>query len=372
MNHTPLCRVDAYPDKTVVMLLGCWQAHHLAHNQSISRLGRELLLYQGKDVQWDLSGLIGLDHMGAQVIWDGWRQTMPSQVVILPEQVAFFKRIQAVGNMVAPKELIASSDYIRCLGSFVLEAGTHGVNIIRLLGQLALDVSKIVRHPSVLPAKEISADIFHMGWCALGITALVGMLIGIVLSYLSAEQLRLFGGDIYLVNILGLSIIRELGPLLAAILVAGRSGSAVTASLGVMRVTEELDAMLVMGIPHGLRLVLPKVLALAILMPLLVIWTDIMALTGGMLSAYMILDMSPSFFIYKLPDAVEMINFYIGLLKGCVFGVAIALIACYFGLHIKPNTASLAKGTTASVVGAITTVIILDAIFAIVFRHVGY
>src|SRR5690606_13623024 len=123
---------------------------------------------------------------------------------------------------------------------------------------------------------EISAQIYHAGAQALGITALVGFLIGVVLSYLSSQQLALFGASVYIVDLLGVSVVRELGPVLAAILVAGRSGSAITAQIGVMRVTQELDAMLVMGIPHGRRLVLPRVLALAIAMPLVVLWTDLM------------------------------------------------------------------------------------------------
>ena len=235
-----------------------------------------------------------------------------------------------------------------------------------------IDLGTVIRQPRKMPWKEISANIFNMGFRALGITALVGILIGVVLSYLSAQQLRTFGGDIYLVNILGMSIIRELGPMLAAILVAGRSGSAITAQLGVMRVTEELDAMLVMGIPHGLRLIFPKVIALAIAMPLIVIWTDAMALIGGMISANFILGMSPHFFLQKLPDVVALSNYFIGLGKGVVFGAAIALVACHFGLRIKPNTESLGQGTTTSVVSAITVVIILDAVFAIVFSKVGY
>src|SRR6202007_1934631 len=128
---------------------------------------------------------------------------------------------------------------------------------------------------------EMSANIANAGARAVPSTALVAFLIGIVLSYLSAQQLRLFGANQYIVNILGLSVIRELGPVLAAILVAGRSGSSITARIGVMRVTEELDAMSVMGIPHGLRIILPRVVALGVVMPLLVMWTDIIALTGG-------------------------------------------------------------------------------------------
>jgi phospholipid/cholesterol/gamma-HCH transport system permease protein len=140
----------------------------------------------------------------------------------------------------------------------------------------------------------------------------------------------------------------------------------------VMRVTEELDAMLVMGISHGYRLIMPKVLALAISMPLLVVWTDAMALIGGMVSANLELSLSPRYFIQKLPDAVPLANYIIGLLKGTVFGMLIALVSCHFGLRIKPNTESLGRGTTTSVVTAITVVILADAVFAIIFSGVGF
>jgi len=166
--------------------------------------------------------------------------------------------------------------------------------------------------------------------------------------------------------------LRELGPLLAAILVAGRSGSSITAQLGVMRVTEELDAMLVMGLPHGFRLILPRVVALAVTMPLLVIWTDAMALIGGMAAATIELGLSPRYFVNNLPEAVPIANYWIGLGKGVVFGSLIALVACHFGLRIKPDTESLGQGTTTSVVTAITVVILADAVFAIVFNGVGF
>ncbi|HTN65213.1 MAG TPA: ABC transporter permease, partial [Burkholderiaceae bacterium] len=139
-----------------------------------------------------------------------------------------------------------------------------------------------------------------------------------------------------------------------------------------MRVTEELDAMLVMGLPHGFRLIMPKVLALAITMPLLVIWTDTMALFGGMIAAKLELGMSIRYFIAALPDAVPLANYWIGLGKGVVFGVLIGLVACHFGLRIAPNTESLGRGTTTSVVTAITVMILADAIFAIVFSDVGF
>ena len=176
---------------------------------------------------------------------------------------------------------------------------------------------------------------------AMPVSALVGFLIGVALSYLSALQLKQFGADVFIVNILGMGIVRELGPVLVAVLIAGRSGSAMTAQLGVMRVTEEIDALSTMGVSTSLRLVFPKVIALAIAMPLLVLWTTAIALVGGMIAAQLQLDLSYGFFIQALPEAVPVANLWIGLLKGLVFGILIALVACHFGLRVRPNTDSL-------------------------------
>ncbi|MBP8186403.1 MAG: ABC transporter permease, partial [Comamonas sp.] len=163
-----------------------------------------------------------------------------------------------------------------------------------------------------------------------------------------------------------------LGPLLAAILVAGRSGSAITAQIGVMRVTEELDAMQVMGIRHGFRLVMPRAIALAVAMPLISLWTTLAALGGGMLAADLTMGISAGYFWQALPDAVEIGNLVLAMSKSVVFGIFIALIGCHWGLRVQPNTQSLGEGTTASVVSSITMVIIVDAIFAIAFKDVGF
>jgi len=200
----------------------------------------------------------------------------------------------------------------------------------------------------------------------------VGLLIGVVLAYLTSQQLRQYGGETFIVNILGLSLIRELGPVLAAVLIAGRSGSAMTAQIGVMRVTEELDAMRVMGIPHGFRLVLPRVLALAVAMPLISLWTSAAAMLGGMIAADLTLGISPGYFMQTLPRAVPLANIWLALSKSAVFGVLIALIACYHGMRVLPNTESLGRRTTSSVVISITIVILVDALFAVLFKGVGF
>ena len=261
--------------------------------------------------------------------------------------------------------------FVVAVGAQVLALWDHALGVMRLLGAVMLNLCEIVRHPSRIPWKEISANVYRTGTQALGITALVGFLVGIVLSYLTGQQLKTFGADIFIVNLLGVAVIRELGPVLAAILIAGRSGSAMTAQLGVMRVTEEIDAMSVMGIPYTLRLVLPRIIALAISLPLIVLWTNAIALVGGMVAARYELDISLTYFITELPDAVPVANLWLGLGKGMAFGTLIALLACHFGLRIEPNTESLGVGTTNSVVAAITIVIIVDAVFAILFSSVG-
>ncbi|MBC7859485.1 MAG: ABC transporter permease [Burkholderiaceae bacterium] len=351
---------------------GSWQVHALAQDGAMKAIDAVLKPLRGRaDLAWDLSPIDSLDHVGAQLFWNAWGKRRPERLTLAPSQEEFFKRIEQAGPLSMPGGPKQHMVWVTVLGFGILHFFEHLRGFVALIGLLVQDLWRFARRPARGPWREISANIFHAGFQALGITALVGFLIGVVLSYLSAQQLRNFGGDIYLVNLLGMSIIRELGPLLAAILVAGRSGSSITAQLGVMRVTEELDAMLVMGLSHGFRLILPKVLALAISMPLLVIWTDTMALIGGMVAAKIELGLSASYFIQKLPSAVPLANYMIGLGKGAVFGVLIALVSCHFGLRIKANTESLGQGTTTSVVTAITIVILADAVFAIVFSGVG-
>jgi len=370
----------AQPDSPLVTVTGTWHVHALAEGGNMAAVTAALAHSPGerassRELAWDLSGIVAMDHIGAQVLWNAWGKTRPAQLTLTPGLESFFNTIEAAEREAQPDvtpKLSFQAWAIATYGEKILDLRRSVLELVALIGQVTLDFGTLLRRPQRAPWKEISAHIYHVGYRALGITALVGLLIGVVLSYLSAQQLHTFGGDVFLVNILGMSIIRELGPLLAAILVAGRSGSSITAQLGVMRVTEELDAMLVMGLSHSFRLVLPRMLALAVVMPLLVIWTDAMALIGGMLAARLELGLSPAYFLRKLPDAVALANYWIGLGKGVVFGSLIALLACHFGLRIKANTESLGQGTTTSVVTAITIVIVADAVFAIIFNDVGY
>jgi phospholipid/cholesterol/gamma-HCH transport system permease protein len=369
---------DSQPSLTVftsdegdswVKLSGSWNLRNLVLAPDLQ--SKISLNAVNSAIYWDLRDIDALDSVAALMIWEAWGEKIPGQLQIKPEHQCLFDRWQSQILPITEPCESGFSLFFNAIWQMIHGFWLQFLDIVILIGQLTLDVNYLVRHPRAIPQAEISITIYEAGVRALGITALVGFLIGVVLSYLSALQLKTFGAEIYIIDILGLSIIRELGPLLAAILVAGRSGSAMTAQLGIMRVTEELDALSAMGISHSLRLILPKVLALMIVMPLLSAWTSASALLGGMFSAQNTLDISYQQFFLKLPNVVPLINVFIGLGKGLVFGVMIALIACHFGFRIKPNTESLGVETTNSVVASITVVIMIDAVFAILFMGIG-
>jgi phospholipid/cholesterol/gamma-HCH transport system permease protein len=354
---------------TCVKLSGCWNLRNLSMNTAIQKKIQQLAT--NKTLRWDMCSVEMLDNAAALLLWQAWTEQIPTDLQIKPEHQHLFNRWQAQTHPVIEAPHFRFALLLDYWSETIISFWSQFLGFLNLLGQLILDCGYTLLHPQEIPWAEISISIYDAGVRALGITALVGFLIGIVLSYLSALQLKMFGAEIYIINILGLSIIRELGPLLAAILVAGRSGSAMSAQIGIMRVTEELDALSAMGISHSLRLIFPKVMALTIVLPLLNIWTSIMALFGGMFAAQTTLDINIMQFFIKLPDVVPLANVFIGLLKSATFGLFIALIACHFGFRIQPNTESLGNETTNSVVAAITIVIMIDAVYAILFMGIG-
>ncbi len=365
-----------------VSLHGGWTAARLADPVVWNSLSEALAAATqngSNTTAWDLRGLQNFDHVAAQVLWAAWGQQFPQKLALHPDQQALLQRVAkftlGTSGQTAPSFLQkigkpALREFL-ALGRSLLQLLDHLRDLTRLVGQLLLDLVRLARAPAEGPWRDVSGHLYRIGATAMPITALVGFLIGVVLAYLISQQLRQFGADAFIVDVLGISLIRELGPVLAAILLAGRSGSAITAQIGVMRVTEELDAMKVMGIAAGYRLVMPRAIALGIAMPLIAVWTTLAALAGGMLAADLVMGVTPAFFAMSLPNAVQASNLTLAVSKSVVFGVLIALIGCHYGLRIKPNTESLGQGTTASVVTSITMVILVDALFAVVFKDIG-
>lgn len=369
----PRILVETNADGLRALLHGQWTATELAVAANWASVHASLKLAQPTDrpCEWDLRSLQRLDHIGAQLLWNAWGRQWPSTVHTLPAQRLMLERVAKFSVTPPQPEFVTLWKRFLRLGAWVLRMEGHVADGLRLIGQLLLDIAQLLRAPLRAPWRDFSGHLYRIGATALPITALVGFLIGVVLAYLMSRQLRQFGADAFIVNILGVSLIRELGPVLAAILIAGRSGSAITAQIGVMRVTEELDAMKVMGIPRGYRLVMPRAMAMVVAMPLLAVWTTVAALLGGMVAADFAMGLTPAYFVTALAKAVNISNLWLAVGKSTVFGLLIALIGCHYGLRIKPNTQSLGEGTTASVVTSITMVILVDALFAIVFKDIG-
>lgn len=359
--------------KRWIVASGRWTTLAMSSPSDWQALAKSLdALPRQDDAAWDLRPIAQLDHIGAQLLWERWHHDWPATLELAPQHKAVLDQVAqyTVGTPEEPPKTL-----VERLRDFS-HNGPRAMGVTRdfvgLIGQLTIDVGRLLAAPHRGPWRDFSGHLYQFGATALHITALVGLLIGVVLAYLISQQLRQYGAETFVVNILGLSLVRELGPVLAAVLIAGRSGSAITAQIGVMRVTEELDAMRVMGIPHGFRLVMPRVLALAIAMPLISLWTSMAALLGGMLAADAALDISPAYFLSALPRAVPIANLWLATAKSAVFGILIALIGCYFGMKVKPNTESLGRGTTSSVVTSITAVILVDALFAVLFKGIGF
>ena len=257
------------------------------------------------------------------------------------------------------------------LGSSTLAALGEASRLLSFYGQTVLALLRLALQPGRL---RLTALVHHLEQTcvnALPIVGLIAFLIGIVMAYQGADQLRRFGAEIFTVDLLAISALREIGILLTAVVVAGRSGSAFTAEIGMMKVNEEVDALRTMGLDVLEILVLPRLLALMIALPLLAFFADIMALFGGGLMCAFVLDISPSQYLARLSEAIWPRTFWVGIVKAPVFAFVIAMVACYEGLTVEGSADSVGRNTTLAVVIGIFLVIVFDAIFSILFSSLG-
>jgi phospholipid/cholesterol/gamma-HCH transport system permease protein len=251
------------------------------------------------------------------------------------------------------------------LGSWEGVRGAYG--LLSFLGEATVALARSILDPRRIRWRAIAHNLQTAGFEALPITGLLSFLLGIVITYQGAQQLQRFGANLYIADLVGLSMVRELSPLITAIIVAGRSGSAYTAQIGTMKVTEEVDALRTIGVGPLDLLVLPKVAALVILLPLLTVYTDIMGVLGGMVMARAELQLSFTAFLNRLQEAVSLTSYVIGIGKAPVFAVIIALVGCYQGFRVTGSAESVGRQTTVSVVQSIFLVILSDALFSIAF-----
>lgn len=352
-----------------VMLYGRWDIRAI-HGRPHELLGC-LRAAATRATRWDLTQIGDLDAAGATLMWRAWNRARPGQLLVRPRDAWVFDNLAQLSAAAPVIRPVAHPQPLAQLGRLGMGVLKSTADILGLLGAAAIDSAVMLRSLRDIPRHEITATIFRTGAQALLISGLVGFLIGIVLCYLSGQQLRDIGAESYVENLVGFAVFRELGPMLAAILNAGRSGSSITAQIGVMRVTEELEAMSVLGISHVRRLVVPKLIGQVIALPLVVVWTDLTAIVGAMLGARLQLGIAPADFLGGIVRVVPLSNVLFGVGKGALFGAAVALISCYFGFRVRPDSESLAAGTTQAVVTGLTTVLVIDAALAIAFSHLG-
>jgi len=257
------------------------------------------------------------------------------------------------------------------IGRIGLQTAVGGVGLLTFIGETGAAWLRQLLHPGRVRWREIAYSLGEAGYKALGIVGLLSFLLGIVIAYQGGVQLRLYGGSLFVADLVGLSMVRELAPLITAIIVAGRTGSAYTAQIGTMQVTEEVDALRSMGISPLELLVLPKLFALIVALPLLTVYADVMGVLGGMVMASAQLDIAFGTYIDRISVAVSVDSFLVGVGKAPVFAAIIAVIGCYQGFQVTGSAESVGRRTTVSVVQSILAVIVVDAAFSVAFSHLG-
>jgi len=263
------------------------------------------------------------------------------------------------------------ADRLETFGQKMVRSFRMAVELTSFLGQVIATLGGILRHPSRLRLTSVVHHCQEIGVSAVPIVALMAFLIGVVLAFQGSAQLRQFGAEVFVVDLIAISILRELGILLTSIIVAGRSGSAFTAAIGSMKMREEIDAMRTLGLDPVTILVVPRVLALMLMLPALGFIADISGLVGGALMSWIDLGVSPAVFQARLVSNTDVWHFSVGMIKAPFFALIIGIIGCYEGMKVGGNAESLGRLTSASVVLSIFMVIVMDAMFSIFFAIVG-
>ena len=258
------------------------------------------------------------------------------------------------------------------LGRWAVLQGTEGRAVVGFFGRIVTVLGEAFSRPRALRLSSLTRHIYETGITAIPIVSLIAFLISVIVAYLGAQQLSRFGADIFVVDLVTISVLREMGVLLTAIIVAGRSGSAFAAEIGVMQLNEETDALRAMGMNPIELLVVPRMLALIIVLPLLTVIADAMGLAGGGLLSLLNLHIPLAQFTYRLRDALSPTTFWAGMIKAPVFAILIAMVGTYRGMQVRDSARELGRLTTVAVVQSIFLVILADALFAILFVQLDF
>ncbi len=369
-------------DTLVLNVGGAWSLRELAH---LVRDVRAAIPARGAlggrtRARIDLANVSVLDSSGAWLVADTKRRLdalgLKTEIVVgRAVDRALLDRVERalarIGLLAPPPRPQPILTALANIGRVVVDAAKKGHELLSFFGLSVILLARAAAKPWRIQFKATVKHIETTGLNALPIVGLLNFLIGMVVAFMGAVQLKKFGAEIFTVNLVGVAVLRELGVLITAILIAGRSGSAFTAQIGTMKVNQEIDAMQTIGLNPVEVLVLPRVLAMMITLPLLTFYADIMGLAGGALMATLSLEISLAAFLRQLHDAVELSTFLIGILKAPFCAYIIALVGCFEGMQVAGSAESVGTRTTMAVVEAIFLVIVFDALVAIGLSILG-
>ncbi|WP_426341651.1 MlaE family lipid ABC transporter permease subunit [Pseudoduganella sp. S-14] len=326
----------------------------------------------GASCTLDVAGITRLDTPGALFL-AALRNMGVALTGMRPEHQILFDLVASLE--LKPLPAVASvprwRQLVTALGKSAHDAGREAYSLVTFIGRVASWTCHAALHPTLLRPASISRHVRETGIQALPIIGLMAVMIAIVIGYQGVAQLRQYGGEDLTINLVAVSVLREMGVLITSIMVAGRSGSAYTAEIGVMKTRDEVDALTVMGLEPMQMLVLPRVIALVLTLPVLAFFADIMGLMGGAAIAQVLLHVSPAQYLTRLPQVVSLSDLMVGLFKAPIFAFCIAVIACMHGLRVSGTAESVGRETTRSVVKSIFLVLVLDALFSILFEKLG-
>jgi len=373
----PLLTATPSGDVLELRPCGAWTAANAATLEALSD-SITVELAQAKAVKLDMAGLRELDTLGAWLLEKISRRATasgrPADVVGVADNYAgLIEEVRQV-NRRNPAPIPALNPVIARLneiGRGAVGAREDVAVFLQMLGSLFLALVGVLRRPRSLRVTSLVYQLYRVGWQAIPIMVLITFLIGAIIAQQGFFHFRKFGADAYVVDMVGILVLRELGVLIVAIMVAGRSGSAYTAELGSMKMREEIDALSTMGLDPVEVLILPRIIALIFALPILSFIGSMAALYGGGLVAQFYGDMGPAIYIARLHDAVSVTSFKVGIIKAPFMALAIGIVACSEGLRVKGSAESLGKQTTTSVVKSIFFVIVLDGLFAVFFASIG-
>ena len=370
------CESQRQAERLELTLHGRWQATTLGAIQdelaSVSLRGARHLHIQTTEASFDLSGawllhdyLTSTAASGIQADFSG----PPPPVLQLIERTLKADRSAPEVHETGHTVWLDPAAAVEGLGRRTVGAWRHLEAPIAFLGSVSVVMAQVIPRAKRWRPTSIARHVYDTGIAAIPIVALIGFLIAVILAYMGAQQLRKFGADIFVVDLVTVGVLRELGVLLTAIMVAGRSGSAFAAEIGAMQLNEEIDALRAIGVDPIEVLVIPRVLGLVIALPLLTVIADVIGLAGGALLCHLLLNMSLTQFLNRAIDAIASTTFWVGLVKAPVFALLIALAGTRCGLRVRNSSRQLGHYTTMAVVQAIFMVLLADALFAVLFMR---